>query len=68
MKNNNSQLNVKELEIKIEHLEVANEQLISEIAYLDQLMRKIGFTHGLETVKSSAQEIISNDMHEDNFL
>lgn len=66
MKKNNSQSNIKELEIKIEHLEVANEQLIYEIAYLDHLMRKIGFTHGLETVKSSAQEIISNDLNEDN--
>ena len=49
-----------ELERKVAGLESINDQLISELAYVDQLMRDIGFSHGLETVKATAEEINDN--------
>lgn len=46
-----------ELEKKVAGLESINDQLLSELTYIDQLMRNIGFSNGLETVKATAQEI-----------
>lgn len=43
---------------KIAHLESVNDQLLTEVNYVDQLMRLIGFTHGLAGVKATAQEIL----------
>ena len=42
---------------KIARLEFANDQLVSELAYLDQLMRQVGFTDGLESLKLTAKEL-----------
>lgn len=55
----------KELERKIAGLESMNDQLATELAYIDQLMRDIGFTHGLETVKATAKEIHD---HQDEYF
>lgn len=43
---------------KIAYLESVNDQLSTEVTYLDHLMRLIGFSEGLVTVKATAQEII----------
>ena len=43
---------------KIAYLESINDQLSTEVVYVDQLMRLIGFSEGLNTVKATAQEII----------
>jgi hypothetical protein len=43
---------------KIAYLESINDQLSTEVSSLDQMMRLIGFSGGLETVKATAQEII----------
>lgn len=50
----------KELERKIAGLESINDQLISELTYVDQLMRDVGFSQGLETIKATAKEINEN--------
>ena len=56
-----------ELERKIAGLESINDQLVSELAYVDKLMRDIGFSHGLETVKATAEEIHENpDLYLEN--
>lgn len=47
-----------ELENKLAVLESVNDQLVTELSYLDGLMRSIGFTCGLESVKGVAKEII----------
>lgn len=47
---------------KIARLESINDQLATEIAYLDKLMRIVGFIGGLETVKATAQEIIDKGL------
>ncbi len=55
----------KVLEKKIAYLEFVNDQLSSEIEYVDQLLRIIGFPEGLMTIKSAAQEVIEEEGIED---
>jgi hypothetical protein len=51
----------KELLKKVAYLESLNDQLITELSYLDKLMRLVGFSEGLETVKATAQEILQKE-------
>lgn len=48
-------------EKKIAYLEFINDQLMSEVQYVDKLLRLIGFPGGLETIKSAAQEVIEEE-------
>jgi len=43
---------------RIAYLESLNDQLSTEVSYVDHLMRIIGFSDGLATVKATAQEIV----------
>ena len=43
---------------KIAQLESVNDHLLTEVTYVDTLMRLVGFTNGLQTVKATALEII----------
>jgi hypothetical protein len=43
---------------KIALLESINDQLSTEVTYVDHLMRMVGFAGGLEGVKATANEII----------
>ncbi len=53
---------------KIAQLEFANDQLVTELAYLDKLMRQVGFTDGLESLKMTAQELYEEGFeNEDRF-
>jgi hypothetical protein len=52
----------KQLLQKIARLESLNDQLSTEISYVDQLMRVVGFSDGLLTVKETAKEMISKGM------
>jgi hypothetical protein len=47
---------------KIAYLESLNDQLSTEVVYVDQLMRLIGFSEGLVTVKATAQEILDKGL------
>jgi hypothetical protein len=47
---------------KIAQLEFINDQLMTEVSYVDQLMRLAGFSGGIETVKATAQEIIDKGL------
>ena len=49
------------LEKRIAYLEFVNDQLTTEIHYVDRLLRLIGFPDGLETIKSAAQEVIEEE-------
>jgi hypothetical protein len=49
-----------QLERKIALLESVNDQLVTEVAYIDKLMRLIGFSDGLRTIKNTAQELIKH--------
>ena len=50
-----------ELQDKIAYLESVNDQLEAELSYLDGLMRMIGFTDGLETIKETAKDIFDQN-------
>jgi len=52
---------MKALEAKIAYLEFVNDQLLSEIEYVDQLLKLIGFPEGLATIKEAAQEVIEEE-------
>lgn len=49
---------------KIAVLESINDQLSTEVSYVDRLMRMVGFAGGLETIKATAQEIIAKGQSE----
>ena len=44
---------------KIALLESINDQLATEVSYVDELMKMVGFAGGLVTIKATAQEIIA---------
>jgi hypothetical protein len=46
---------------KVSELESINDQLQTEIRYLDQLLKKVGFSEGLKTLKFAAKEMIERD-------
>lgn len=46
---------------KIAYLEFINDQLLTELRYIDKLLRIVGFPSGLETVKSAAQEVMRKE-------
>lgn len=46
---------------KIAYLESINDQLFTEVAFIDKLMHTIGFSEGLKTVKDAAQEIMQEN-------
>lgn len=46
---------------RIAELETVNDQLQTELRYLDKLLREAGFENGLATLKFAAQELIDED-------
>jgi hypothetical protein len=52
-------MKTKTLQKKIALLEFENDQLRTEVEYVDRLLKLIGFADGLETIKLAAQEILS---------
>lgn len=56
-----------ELKQKIAQLESINDQLSTEVCYIDQLMKLIGFAGGLNTIKATAHEIIKRGYNIHNF-
>ncbi|MBS0621225.1 MAG: hypothetical protein JSS61_07205 [Verrucomicrobia bacterium] len=54
-----------ELLKRVSELESMNDQLLTEIRYLDQLLKEVGFEEGLKTLKIAAKELIEQDRHLD---
>jgi len=50
-----------ELLKRVSELESLNDQLLTEIRYLDQLLKEVGFEDGLKTLKTAAKELIEQD-------
>ena len=50
---------------RISELESMNDQLLTEIRYLDQLLKEVGFEEGLKTLKFAAKELIEQDKPKD---
>ena len=42
---------------KLAKLEFQNDQLVAELEYVDSLLRAVGFTDGLASVKAAAREL-----------
>ena len=57
-------MNRKNLLRKIAYLEFATDQLMTELKYVDKLLRIVGFPSGLETVKSAAQEVMKREQEQ----
>lgn len=53
--------NSAKLEKRVAYLEFVNDQLTTELRYVDTLLRSIGFPEGLETVKLAARELMDRD-------
>lgn len=51
---------------KIANLESLNDQLVTEVTYVDHLMRLVGFSEGINGIKATAEEIIENGCPENN--
>lgn len=53
------EVNMKKAELlkKLAHLESINDHLLTELSYVDHLMKMVGFAEGLQTVKVTAQEL-----------
>ena len=47
-----------ELHRKLAYLEFVNDQLTSEVAYVDELLKEVGFKNGMDSVKQVALELI----------
>lgn len=58
------QMTKEQLRKKLAYLESINDQLSTEVSYVDQLMRMVGFSGGLTTVKETAKEIIDKGLIE----
>ena len=54
-------MNHQDLLKKVAKLESMNDQLISELNYLESLTRSLGFAEGLKTLKEAALEMINID-------
>lgn len=52
---------------KIAGLEFINDQLLAELQYVDQLLREIGFSEGLETIKQAAREVIEEEEYSSDY-
>ncbi|MCB1111420.1 MAG: hypothetical protein H7A37_01360 [Chlamydiales bacterium] len=51
------------LNSQIARLESMNDILSTELDYIDNLMRVVGFSEGLATVKAAAEEIVKQGLH-----
>lgn len=49
-----------QLQRKIAKLEFEHDQLLAEMEYIDKLLRRVGFSDGLETVKWAAKDIVED--------
>ena len=54
-------MHMKKVLEKIAYLEFVNDQLSTELNYVDRLLRSVGFTDGLTTVKQAAKELFEEE-------
>ncbi len=54
-------MHMKKVLEKIAYLEFVNDQLSTELQYVDKLLRAVGFTDGLTTVKQAAKELFDEE-------
>lgn len=49
---------------KIAYLEFVEDQLGTELVYIDKLLKSVGFPRGLASVKEVARDILEDNHHE----
>ncbi|KIC72669.1 hypothetical protein DB42_CV00260 [Neochlamydia sp. EPS4] len=49
---------------KIAYLEFVEDQLSTELAYIDKLLKSVGFPRGLSSVKEVARDILQDHSQE----
>lgn len=49
------------LKKRISELETVNDQLLTEMEYLNWLLKEVGFEEGLVTLKYAAEELLEQD-------
>lgn len=54
-------MHMKKVLEKIAYLEFVNDQLSTELHYVDRLLRSVGFADGLNTVKLAAKELFDEE-------
>lgn len=54
-------MDLKALNDKVAKLEFVNDQVVAELQSTDKLLRSIGFSDGLQSVKVAAQEIYEQE-------
>ncbi len=54
-------MHMKKILEKIAYLEFVNDQLTTELQYVDRLLKSVGFTDGLTTVKQAAKELFEEE-------
>ena len=54
-------MHMKQMLEKLAYLEFVNDQLSTELHYVDRLLRTIGFANGLTTVKQAAEELAEQE-------
>lgn len=60
-------MNKAQLEQKIARLEFAHDQLESELTYVDNLLKSVGFPRGLASAKEVALELLEESEQESQF-
>lgn len=50
-----------QLKKRISELETVNDQLLTEMEYLNWLLKEVGFEEGLVTLKFAAEELLEQD-------
>lgn len=52
---------VKELHTRIARLESQNDYLLSEILYVDELLKNAGFKYGIASIKSAIESVAASE-------
>lgn len=55
----------KQLEKKIAYLEFVHDQLESELSYVNELLKSVGFPRGLDSAKAVALELLEAEQSDD---
>ncbi|MEX1012921.1 MAG: hypothetical protein WD595_03145 [Waddliaceae bacterium] len=50
---------MKDLQKELTKQEFINDQLLAELSYTDQLLKDVGFEHGLASLKAVAEEMLA---------
>jgi hypothetical protein len=59
-------MNKTQIQQKIARLEFIHDQLETELVYVDELLKSVGFPRGLESAKEVAEELLEQNQEKPN--